>query len=74
MAALGHWLRALVIALIATAGGIGCNNGLPAVTAGHMGALVKALVATAGGIGCNNGLPAVTAGRMGLAHWSGHYV
>jgi len=47
IAALGHWLRALVIALVATAGGIGCNNSLPAVTAGGMGALV----AMAGGMG-----------------------
>jgi len=37
----------LVSVLVATAGGIGCNNGLPAVTAGSMGALV----ATAGGMG-----------------------
>jgi len=50
----------LVIALVAMAGGIGCNNGLPAVTAGGMGALV----ATAGGIGCNSGLAA-----NGQPHW-----
>ena len=60
MAALGHWLSALVIALIAMAGGIGCNNDLAAVTAG--------------GIGRNNGLPAVTAGGMGLVHWSVHWL
>jgi len=65
MATLGHWLRALVIALVAMAGGIGCNNGLAAVTASRM----SALVATAGGIGCYNGLVAVMAGRMRLAHW-----
>jgi len=37
IAALGHWLSILVIALVATAGSIGCNNGLGAVTAGGIG-------------------------------------
>jgi len=58
IATLEHWLSTLVIALVATAGGIGCNNGLAAVTAGRMDALVSALV--------------TTAGRMSLAHWSAH--
>jgi len=66
MAALGHWLSALAIALVATAGGIGCNNGLAAVTASRMGALI----ATAGSIGCNNG----SNGRPHwLVHWSAHW-
>ena len=60
MVALERWLRVLVIALVATAGGISCNNGLAAVTAGRMGALV----ATAGSIGCNSGLAA-----NGQPHW-----
>ena len=30
IAALGHWLSALVIVLVATAGGIGCISGLAA--------------------------------------------
>ena len=31
MVALERWLRVLVIALVATAGGIGCNSGLAAI-------------------------------------------
>ena len=48
IAAVEHRLTALVITLVAKAGGIGRNNGLAAVIAGRIGALI----ATAGSMGC----------------------